>query len=69
MVKAADEIYKSHVFVNVDNEQDYGLPYLDTQEIEKVFGQNGEFDKYSKHSLLDEIKANFLGEDKTVLKK
>ena len=55
MLKEADEIYEALVFVDMDKDQDYGLPFLDSLKIETVFGEIGKFDKYSKNSLFDEL--------------
>ena len=62
LVENADKIYRDHTFVNVEDDKNYGLDYINSQEMEKLFGQIGKFDKYTNLSLLEEIRTDLFGE-------
>ena len=62
LLKKADMIYRDHVFVDIEDDRDYGLPLLGQQPMAQLFGEIGKFDNYSNPSLLDELKTNLLGE-------
>ena len=55
-------IYRDHVFVDIDDDVDYGLAFLKKQPMEQLLGQVGEFDNYHFTSVIDELKTNLFGE-------
>ena len=55
-------IYRDHVFVDIEEDKDYGLPLLREQPMAQLFGQIGKFDNYSNLSVMQELQANLLGE-------